>query len=279
MDLSFVDLNYFNNLAKTKNMTQSARDMGVTQPSLSLAIKRMEESLGVTLFVRSKKGVELTRAGKELFIKSGKLIDMWNETKSITKSSHNDVKGHIRFGVHPSVGIFTLKFFLPKFLKHFPEVTFDLVHNHSREINQNIIDLNLDMGIVVNPKEHPDLIISNIFSDEVCLWEGKKSNPDVLICDASLVQSQELLKKLKRSKLDFKRTIRCSSLENIVSLVESGVGVGIIPERVVKESKYKLSKVHKTPIFKDQFCLVYRVEQKQVKLISELVNHIKLAFK
>lgn len=278
MDGAFVELRYFNELAKNKSMTSAAKELGITQPSLSLAMKRLEAMVDAELFIRTKKGIELTRAGKELVFRSNKLIEYWEEVKNLSGQSMKEVQGRIKFGCHPSVGLFTLKHFIPSFLTKYPKVEFDIDHDSSNKINQKIIELELDIGIVVNPVSHPDLVISKLFTDEVCLWGKKNSEYDTLICDPKLTQSQDLIKQLKKRKITFKKTITSSSLENIVALVDSGVGVGILPTRVVEESKRKLVKIDKSAVFKDEFALVYRVEQKQVKAITELVKYIKKVF-
>jgi DNA-binding transcriptional LysR family regulator len=279
MDGAFTELRYFNELTKHQSITHAAKELGITQPSLSLAIKRLEVMVDTELLIRTKKGIELTRAGKELLFRSNKLIEYWEDVKNLANKSMTEVQGQIKFGCHSSVGLFTLKYFMPGFIKKYPLINFDIDHELSSKINQRIIELELDIGIVVNPVSHPDLVITKLFTDEVCLWQdGKIKNLKTLICDKNLKQSQDLLKQLKKKKIEFDKIITCSSLENITSMVEAGLGVGIIPSRVVKESRKKLVKVIDGPIFKDEFAIVYRVEQKQVKAISELVKYMKKVF-
>ncbi len=279
MDGVFSELRYFKELANHKSITHAAKVLGITQPSLSLAIKRLEAIVDTDLLIRTKKGVELTRAGHELLFRSNKLIDYWEDVKSISNKSMTEVQGKIRFGCHSSVGLFTLKYFLPGFIKKYPMINFDIEHELSSTINQRIIELKLDLGIVVNPVRHPDLIITKIFTDEVFLWvKDKNVKLNTLICDKNLDQSQKIMKQLKKKNIQFDKIITCSNLENITALVETGLGVGIIPNRVVKESKRKLSRLIETPVSKDEFAVVYRVEQKNVKAISELVKYIQKVF-
>jgi DNA-binding transcriptional LysR family regulator len=279
MDGAFTELRYFNELAKHASITAASRALGITQPSLSLAIQRLEVMIGASLLIRTKKGIELTRAGKELLFRSNKLVEYWEDVKTISSNTMTEVQGQIKLGCHASVGLFTLKYFLPGFIKKYPLIDFDIDHELSSKINQRIIDLELDLGIVVNPISHPDLVITKLFTDEVCLWQKEKnSQPTTLICDKNLKQSQDLIKQLTKKKINFDKIITCSSLENITNLVDAGVGIGIIPTRVVRESKKKLVKVVGGAVFKDEFAVVYRVEQKKVRAITELVKYIKKVF-
>lgn len=270
------DLTYFIEVAKQGSVSSAASKLGLSQPSVTLSIKRLEDSLNVQLFIRTKKGVKLTNAGRELFIRSQKLLDQWHEVKESTLEKHVHVVGSYRLGCHPSVGLYSLKYFAAELLNQYPSLELSIVHDHSKGITQKVIDLEVDIAIAVNPTRHPDLVIKKIFTDEVSLWKSKNcQNNEVLICDPSLVQSTTIMKKLKKNAMDFKRVVTSSSLENIVSLVQSGTGVGIIPGRVVAEfSGQSMVRLANTPIFKDEICLIYRVENKNIKAIEVMAQTI-----
>ena len=74
MTISPSDLTYFIEVAHTKNLSRAAERLGITQPSLTLAIQRIEHSLGTDVLIRSKKGVVLTKAGRSLLIHSKTLM-------------------------------------------------------------------------------------------------------------------------------------------------------------------------------------------------------------
>lgn len=274
MDISLSDLKYFLKTAELQNISKAALELGIRQPSLSQAMKKMEESLDVTLFHRSKKGVSLTREGKALYLRSRTMLDYWHETEAEVSGVKHSLTGLIRFGCHPSVGLFTLRYFLPTFLKKHTKVDFEIVNGHSREITKQVINSEIDMAIVVNPIDHPDLVKIKLYEDDVCLWSKGSIDGKPLIMDPDLLQSKELEKKIKKMKLKINRKISVSSLENIVSLVASGVGVGIIPSRVVKESGKKIIKLKEIPIFKDEHFLIYRFENRKLKIFSELKEYI-----
>ena len=281
MDINLTDLRYFLITAENKNISKAATELGIRQPSLSLAIKRLEETLSSNLFIRSKKGVSLTREGKLLFQKAQELLNLWEETVSEVTNIKFDLSGTIRFGCHSSVGLYSLRHFLPKFLSKNPKVHISIENDLSRNILDKIVNSELDIGLVINPIDHPDIIKSKILTDEVSLWgtaqsiKSLESKKLALICDPSLTQSKEIIKKVAKTKFKFEKTIHTGNLENIVNLVQSGVGIGIIPSRVVKESGKKLIKIDSMPIFKDELYLVYRYENKGLKLLSELVKAIK----
>lgn len=271
-----ADLQYFLEIAQTENLSRAAERLGVSQPSLTLAMRRLEHSVGVELLSRSKRGVYLTPAGKRLHLQAKYLLQEWQSIALAATSSHTQVAGTYKIGCHPSVAIYSLPKVLPKLISDFPDLELQLVHDLSRRITEQVISSKIDLGIVVNPSRHPDLVINQLCKDEVSLWRAAKCiNPEVLICDADLLQTQSILKRTKKG--NFKRVINSSNLEVIVKLVEAGLGYGIIPGRVVGESS-NLQKQKDTPMFEDEICLVYRVESKRIRAIQEIADRIKQAF-
>ncbi len=269
--LSFVEM------SKTKNITKAAQRLGVTQPSLSLSLKRLEETVGEALVMRSKSGIELTAAGKEFLKYAQQLLSLWQETKASVQKSVHEVQGTIKIGCHTAVGLYTLDQFVPQLMAKHPRLEISLTHDLSRKICQKVQDHELDVGLVINPMEHPDLILTKLLSDDVRLWGAPQCHDDVLLCHPDLIQTQALLKKLKRSKFNFKRQITSDSLENITKLAIQGVGLAILPGRVVEIFDHRKKLVPKSAgnIFKDELYLVYRVENRNIASIKEVKEAIK----
>lgn len=276
---NLTDLHYFLEIAHTKNVTQAATRLGVTQPTLSMALVRLENSLGAKLLQRSKKGVSLTPAGRTLLAHAKNLIQEWENVQAKALASHNDVKGIFSIGCHPSVALYTLPQMLPHLIQQNPELEIQLIHDLSRKIIDGIIAVNIDIGIVVNPIRHPDLVIKKICEDEVTLWRSEHHyNHDVIIADEDLIQSQHILKKLKKTGLNPKRFIKSSNLEVVAALTKAGVGVGILPTRVAKHHG-ALKALSAAPRLKDEICVAFRMESRSIKAVQIISEAIQTALK
>lgn len=162
MIASSKELTYFMELAVTLNFSRASERIGISQPSLSSAIKNLENTIGIPLFLRGKNGVLLTPAGKHLLAHSKKMLQLWNSIKSESLASHHEVQGCVTLGCHSSVALYTLQAFLPTLITNYPRLEIQLKHNLSRKILEKVINLSIDIGIVVNPVKHPDLIIQKI---------------------------------------------------------------------------------------------------------------------
>lgn len=281
------DLVYFIEIASAQNLSRAAERLGVSQPSLSLAIQRLEHAVAAPLLIRSKKGVTLTPAGKRILAHARELLQRWEAMKSQALASTREVQGSFTIGCHPSVALYSLGEFLPEMLEKHPKLEIKLRHDLSRMVTESVIRMETDLGIAVNPSRHPDLVIRKLGDDEVTFWVGKgkrkvqdfRSGEAVLVCDPELLQSQALLKQLRNAGIRYGRVLPSSNLEVITRLVAEGAGIGIIPGRVAAAAGARgLSRIPKAPVFRDEICLLYRVESKAVRAVQVIADQIAASF-
>jgi DNA-binding transcriptional LysR family regulator len=284
---SAAELEYFLEVASSLNLSRASERLGMSQPSLSLAIKRLEQSVGTHLFIRHQHGVTLTQAGKQLLLHTRQLLQDWENTRSQALASHQEVQGYFTIGCPATMAIHSLSGFLPTLLENNPKLEIQLKHDVSRRIMEQVISLSIDIGIVANPIKHPDLIIIKLCDDDVTFWVGPgtrkiqntHSKEAIILCDPDLTQTQSLLK-TKKNNISHSRMIKINSLEVIANLTAKGCGIGILPTRVV-QSMYpdKLKRIPKAPVYRDQLCLIYRNENRNIHAIQVMTNAIKSYFK
>lgn len=274
----WLDLKYFLAVAECKNISRASEILGISQPSLSLAIKRLEDIAQVKLFVRKKNGVDLTREGVAFKERSADLLELWQSISDDVKRSSHEVSGRYIFGAHISVALARFIPVLHAVMKNYPKLELSFRHGWSRIITDQVIGYDIDFAMVVNPTPHPDLVISEICRDRVGFFAHQdRRESDVLIYDPDLLQSQALLKIARASGLNFKRTITSNSLEFIAKLTEIGIGIGLLPERVVNELKNpQIALLHdELPQFQDRHCLIYRVDAQKTKSQRMLASELK----
>jgi DNA-binding transcriptional LysR family regulator len=271
----------FLEIATTLNITKAAQRMGVTQPTLSQSLKKLEHTVGEQLVIRSKSGIELTVAGKQFLKQARQLLDLWENLKSSTKSSTKEVKGNVKIGCHPSVGLYTLDRFVPKLLNEHPGLEITLFHDLSRKVFNKVINYEIELGIVINPAPHPDIVLTKLLEDEVKIWKSKSlKTPAVLLCHPELIQTQDILRQIKKTDIKIQRIVTTNSLEILTSLTLAGAGYGILPSRVVSifDFNHQLRAVEGTPVFKDKLYLSYRVENKNIEYIKAIKESIISSF-
>lgn len=279
MIASYSDLQYFVELAYTLNFSRASERIGISQPSLSMAIKRLENLIGTELFIRNKHKVLLSPAGKNLLVHAKKLFQLWSQTKASCLASEYEVQGDVVLGCHHSVALSILPKILPKILQSHPKLEIQLKHDLSRIIAEEVINFRVDIGIVVNPVKHPDLVIKKIYDDKVTCWQSKllkRSVDSIIICDPNLFQTQWILKRLKSNN---HRMMTTSSLEVAASLAIHGVGTAILPGKVVEYLSASLLAVPNAPVYPDEICIVYRHENRNIKAIQVIIEALKQIIK
>lgn len=281
MIASPTELVYFLEVANTLNLTRAAEKLDISQPSLSMAIQRLEKSMGVQLIIRHKRGVNLTKAGKLLLIHAKELLQNWEKISSNIQAAHSEVHGRVTVGCHLSVAHHCIPKFLPGLLNKYPKLEIRMNHDFSYNLIDKIARFEIDIGILVNPIQQPDLIIRKIYDDYDTLWyaSNKKFNTEEnshsILCDPERIQTQIILKKLKRAKINYSRIIASNSLEILAKLTATGCGIGILPALVVKSTCDKqVAPIISAPIFRDEICLVYRYENKDISTIQTVVRAI-----
>jgi LysR family transcriptional regulator, cell division regulator len=273
------DLHYFLEVARQGNVSRAATRLTVSQPTLSMALKRIEESLGSELFVRFKTGVSLTPTGRLFVQEAQALLDQWERIRLVSAQEQQSLGGHFRIGAHVSVALYTLPILLPRIRSEMPELEISWTHDLSRNIAQKILDNELDLALVINPAQHPDLVVLPLAKDTVTFWKHPSlKSSDTLILDPDLHQSLELVRRSKKiSNLEFPKRMSSSSLEVIRTLTIQKMGVGILPERVALNvtGTEKLVKVPKAPSVEDSLCLIYRAHQQRNRAFGELKQLLK----
>lgn len=280
MDLRLSDLQNFKVICQAQNLTRASERLGLSQPALTQGVQRLEQHIGVDLLHRDRKGVRPTKAGETLLRDSTTLIEDWVNLKHTVSSQEQECRGTLRLGAHEAVASYTYPHFVSELHHRHPELKLEFKNGLSREIANDIITHQIDLGLVINPIAHPDLVITELARDEVHFWvsttKTQKESLGTILLNENIAQSQQLLKKLGKKNI-FERFIHFDSLANIAQLASTGVGVGIVPERVVQSLKGSVYLKKWNPELKitDRLCLIYHSQNRRLKSIQVTTRLIK----
>jgi len=278
-----TEINVFQAVAQEESFSRAANKLGVSQPALSLAVRRLEENLGAMLFIRHKRGVSLTQAGEKFYLRSKNLLDSWVNIQQETIAYQKQVQGEIRLGCPITVGLY-LREVLPHLLDQYPQLTFNLIHDSSHEITNAVVNAKIDIGIVSHPFRHPGLIIQKLKSTEITFWKGvgsrkiqdTQSDKLVIICAPNFHATTILLKRWKKHYPPSARLLTSTSLEIVADLTAGGSGIGILPSCFVQSLyQHRLEKLSDVPVYHDNLYLIYRKESREVAA----VNVVNIAIK
>ncbi len=269
------EIEYFVEVFQTRHISKAAIRLGVSQPTLTLSLQKLEDKIGAKLFHRTKQGVIPTEPGALFYRKSLILIECWSDIFKGVIESTSEISGRFMVGCHQSVGAYTLPKFLMQLEQRAPRIEIELVHDFSRKITEGVISYNVDLGFVVNPTRHPDLVLKKLGEDRVLFWKKRGVNqlPQKIFADRSLLQMQDLLGKTHAKQFKGWNLVSTSSLELIRTLTLAGGGIGILPERVAKADGADLVPYDSgLPTYEDKIFLAYRKDVLSSKAGRELIR-------
>jgi len=271
--MSSAALSYFVAVAEAGSFTAAARELHISQPSLSVAIKKLEEELDTQLLVRGRRGVSLTVTGEALLRNARLVLGTLERARHEIHELEEEPRGHFTIGAHESLAAYCLPRFMASFLSAHPGIELSMWNGNSRDVERAVVERDIDLGLVVNPQKHPDCVVRPLFSDRVELIVSAALRrkydeplPDLiashpLIYVPALRQVQYLLGALAQRDVVPGQHLSCSSLELVKSLVLDGVGVGMLPFRVATYggATGRVAPVsHELPWYDDHIALVRR---------------------
>lgn len=241
MDVNLELYRIFYVVAKHKHMTKASEELHISQPAISQSIKKLEEQLGGTLFLRSNKGMELTEEGKMFYDYVKGALELINNAENEFTSFKDLSKGEIKIGCSTTLTKLVLLDALKKFHSDYPNINVDITNDLTSNLindlklgkldfvifnESNIKETNLDLkkvkelkqGFIYNPSFYKDE--TNNFEDlnnYPLILQKEESNSRKLLDHIALQNNAKLIPKME-----------VVSQELITEFVNIGLGVGFV---------------------------------------------------
>jgi DNA-binding transcriptional LysR family regulator len=278
---------YFFEVSESGSLQASGRKKGISAPTISYAIKQLEEVIGTQLFIRSKTGMKLTPAGKHLKSFCNKHFKEMQNLETLLKKPDTKPITQLRFGTFQSIALYFWPFMM-EVLKDNPNIGMSIMTNRSDKIVESLLKKEIDIAITVEGKQTPELIRHELYEDEYSSYisskikknklEDKeiKNLPLMYIPDAIDANGVSLKQQLYMTKLQFKEVFEIDSFEVIAEFTKRNYGVGLLPRKVAKKyaKEIKEIKIEGTPNLyfgRHRFFLSYRKDLDISQLIMSLV--------
>nr|WP_312579538.1 LysR family transcriptional regulator [Sedimentibacter sp.] len=169
------ELIYVKTIADTKSISKAAKKLFIAQPSLSQAIQKIEEGLGIKLFVRTHDGMMLTLAGEKYYIAATEILNIYNDYQNEVTYINDLKRGRVTIGITGFMGTYLLPKLIPEFMSNFPNIEIHIKELNSTVLEQSLLDGTIDFAIM---HKHP-------------LNENKSISHDVLYRDPFLLATKK----------------------------------------------------------------------------------------
>jgi len=170
MDLRHLD--YIIAIADQKCISRAAEQVFSTQPALSQYLRKIENSLGMPLFVRENQAMRLTRMG-EIYVQAARaILETGRSTDSLLEDIRNLRKGHITLGISQERGTVVLPMVIPAFYRKYPGVRVEVLQSNTRNLEASAMQGHVDLAIfpIVKPlKDYSELDYEVLCQDEMLL--------------------------------------------------------------------------------------------------------------
>ena len=253
--MTLTELKYIVAVAREKHFGHAAEACFVAQPTLSVAIKKLEDELGVTLFERGGSEVSLTPLGAQIVAQAERVLEQTAAIKEIAKQNKDPLAGPFRLGIIYTIAPYLLPSLVKILIERVPQMPLVLQENYTTKLVELLRAGELDAIIVALPIPEQGLTVQPIYDEPFVVavpkdhpWAGRdrihadelKSETMLLLGHGHCFRDQVLevcpeMSRFSTSGDGIARTFEGSSLETIRHMVASGIGITVLPEGSVPD--------------------------------------------
>jgi DNA-binding transcriptional LysR family regulator len=242
-------LKTFVTLVEVKNFTKTAEILLMSQPSVSLHIKKLEEEFQTKLFLRSPKFLKVTLTGEILYDRAKQMITIYEQTRQDIQEHDRSIKGELKIGASFTIGEYILPSLLIDLQEEYPELELQVVIGNTEEIVQAVRLYKVDIGLIEGQTNEKELSVHPFMQDELFIVSSNNhelaNKDDVEITDlhdqAWVTRevgsgTREYLNHVIRSNgLKIKSILTISSNQGIKeTLIKNGSGLALLSRSVIE---------------------------------------------
>ena len=295
--MTLTELRYIIAVADEKHFGRAASKCFVSQPTLSIGVKRLEDELGVTLFERSKTGVHLTAVAEQLVEKARKILQEVESFKELSNHVKDPFLAPLRVGAIYTIGPYLFPALLPALKTAEPRMKLYIEESFTGTLRQMLKRGQLDAIIVALPFTEPDIEVHELYTEpfEVLLpsnhpWTSESSIPPkqlhtehvLLLGEGHRFRDQviDACPALSRSAHERNNLVaEGSSLETLRHMVASGLGVTVLPASAAGLENYAPGYLATRPFSKPEpsrtVAIAWRRQFPRTEAIDLLIDVIR----
>lgn len=245
---SLDNYNIFYEVAKSKNITRASEKLFISQPAVSQAIKKLEENLGVTLFVRSKKGIELSQVGQKIFDKIELALNSVTLAESLIDEEKGLLKGSIVLGAGSNVARKVLCQPISAFALDYPQIDVKIVEDVQVNMIEGLKNGSIDF-VLTQKNVDISFPFQEMFETEYCFVKSSQCLSDRLVMLTEGSFAHATFKKFAKERgLQESPSIQVAGYKTALELVKNGVGITLVPKYIVEK---ELKEGSLTEVFAD----------------------------
>ena len=241
--MTLSELRFVVSVAQEKNFRRAAAKSFVSQPALSLAIKKIENELGVLIFERNRMGISLTTVGEKIVNQAQIVLEEVDKIKAISKVEKNTQQVEVKIGLIYSIAPYLLPSIIPLVKKSSPEIIFEAEEDITTNLIKKLEEGSIDAAIIALPFVVPGIETQPLYDEPFKVliptkhpWNNKQKinakelkNEKILLLDNTHCFSMQVREACPG--ISDKAEVQAgTSLETIRNMVASNLGISILPQ-------------------------------------------------
>ena len=292
--MTLTELRYIVTLAREQHFGHAAEKCFVSQPTLSIAVKKLEEELGVPLFERSKNSVRVTPVGDKVVKQAQRVLEQADTIKDLAQEGKDQLKSPLRVGAIYTIGPYLFPHLIPEVQRLAPDMPLYIEENFTENLRHKIRNGDLDAVILALPFNEPDIVTRPLYDEvfEMLMpvnhpWSARKEinseelpdTPLLLLGEGHCFRDQvlESCPTLSQSMHEQHTVTEGSSLETIRMMVGSGLGSSVLPQSALYgscRSDMVVTRPFKAPKPQRTVAVAWRASYPRPQAIDVLVEAI-----
>ena len=241
--MTLQQLEYVLALEKTRHFVRAAELCGVTQPTLSAMIQKLEDELDCKIFDRSRQPIEATEIGKQIIRQAQVIIYQANQLKESVKAEKNTLSGTLNLAIIPTIAPYLLPQFIASFKQSYPDISLKVSEMHTETIIEKLRIAEIDMAILSTPLEDSKILevplyyekfIAYISPSEPIYERNELSANDMPLDRLWVLEEGHCLRNqvfnFCNEKPIHSSTYEAGSIDTLVKIVDINGGYTVIPE-------------------------------------------------
>lgn len=231
-------------VAKTGNISKAAKELFISQPAISKAIGKLEESLGTRLFLRNSRGVQLTPEGNVLFQHVSDAFDSLSRGEKELKRIHDFHIGQLKIGVSNTLCKYVLLPYLKSFVEKYPHVNITIESQSTAHTLEMLEARKIDIGLVAEPRArrglnftpvmeiHDGFVCTPAYMENLTLREGPAPDifktGNIMLLDRSNMSRKHLDTYLSDRDIEVNQLLEVTDMALLIEFARIGLGIACV---------------------------------------------------
>ncbi|HLP06176.1 MAG TPA: LysR substrate-binding domain-containing protein, partial [Paludibacter sp.] len=241
--MTLQQLEYILALDKTRHFVRAAEMCGVTQPTLSAMIQKLEDELDCKIFDRSRQPIEVTAIGRQIINQAQVVVFHAGQLKEGVRSEKNQLSGLLNMAVIPTIAPYLLPRFIGAFKTMYPQISLRLSEMHTETIIEKLRVAEIDMAILSTPLEDPKILEVPLYYEKFVayisptdpVFERKELSADDMPLDRLWVLEEghclrNQVFNFCNEKPQHELVYEAGSIGTLIKIVDANGGYTVIPE-------------------------------------------------